>query len=240
MPLFMLVHGSFHGPWCWERLAPLLTAAGHRVITPDLASAGERPDLEDYAGLVADAIAASGGRVILVGHSMGALVASRAAELVAEHVAALVHVAGLVIRDGETLTGFLESQATSGIEDQVLKAMELDAEGTVACFPPASAPEIFYNCCTAEDAAWASRRLRPQPTGVYGSPLRISAARQGSVPATYVETLRDRGVMPLYQRQMIDRSPGLRVVTLDTDHSPFLSRPAALARILLEIAAGTE
>lgn len=234
---FVLIHGSFHGPWCWQRLAPLLEAQGHRVVLPDLMAAEPPEDLHSYARVVTAAIDALPGPIVLVGHSMGGMVASQAAERRAGRVGAIVYVAALLLRAGETLLDFIGAHETLGVEDLVLKTMALNADGSVATFPAAAAPEIFYNRCASADAAWAAARLRPQATRVYRTPLETTAERLGRIPAFYVETLEDRAVSPVYQRRMVERSPCRAVLPLDTDHSPFLSCPADLAALVLAAAA---
>ncbi|MBU6420158.1 MAG: alpha/beta fold hydrolase [Proteobacteria bacterium] len=235
MTNFVLVHGSFHGPWCWDDVAEKLRAAGHNVLTPDLGAAsheGIYPDLNDYAAHVAKAVLSCGGRVILVGHSMGGLVISQALKLIGHRLSALVYVSGLMLRDGETLQSFLGQHATLGVEDLVLKHMTISENGALASFPATMAPEIFYNRCTSAQAAWASARLRPQPTAVYATPLtlaRIGASRY------YIACEDDRAVSVLYQRQMLENSPCDKIYNLDTDHSPFLSAQVPLLGILNEI-----
>ena len=237
MTSIVLIHGSFHGPWCWERFAPLLEAAGHRLAIPDLMASAAPLDLAAYAATVATAIDRLPGPVMLIGHSMGGLVAAQAAELRAERVAVILYVAALLLRPGETLFDFIEAHSALGVEDLVLKNMLLDEDGSEARFPAAAAPDIFYNRCAPEDAAWACAQLRPQATAVYRTPLAVTPERLGRIPAYYVETLQDRAVSPLYQRQMVSRSPCRASFTLDTDHSPFLSCPDDLAAVALPIAA---
>ena len=237
MTSIVLIHGSFHGPWCWARLAPLLEAAGHRVEIPDLMASTAPPDLAAYAATIAAAIDRLPGPVLLIGHSMGGLVAAQAAELRAERVAAILYVAALLLRPGETLFDFLDAHSALGVEDLVLKNMVVNEDGSEARFPAAAAPDIFYNRCAPEAAAWASAQLRPQATAVYRTPLAATAERLGRIPAFYVETSQDRAVSPLYQRQMVARSPCRTSFTLDTDHSPFLSCPDDLAALALPIAA---
>jgi pimeloyl-ACP methyl ester carboxylesterase len=232
---FVLVHGSFHGPWCFSRIAPLLQAAGHSVAMPDLGLA-QGVDLPAYASFVAEAVVQAGVPVILVGHSMGGLVISQAAELVPEHIAALVYISGLLLRDGETLQSFLEAHADLGVDDLVLKNMKLSEDGRMAHFPAQMAPSIFYNRCSASDGAWAASQLRAQPTAVYATPLAISQARFGSLPRAYVECSEDQAVSVIYQRQMRANTPCATLYTLPADHSPFLSDIDGLMGCLRDVA----
>jgi pimeloyl-ACP methyl ester carboxylesterase len=233
---FVLVHGSFHGPWCWSRIVPLLEAAGHSVAVPNLAYAGEE-NLNSYARLVAAAVVQANNPVILVGHSMGGLVISQTAELVPQHIAKLLYISGLMLRNGETLQSFLEAHAELGVDDLVLKNMRVSEDGVLASFPAEVAPSIFYNCCSNADARWAARQLRAQPTPVYATPLDLSEARFGSLPRAYVECSKDQAVSVINQRQMLANTPCSTVYTLATDHSPFLSDVDGLMHCLLDSAA---
>jgi pimeloyl-ACP methyl ester carboxylesterase len=242
MATFLFVHGSFHGAWCWERLAPLLLERSHRVVTPNLPGSADDPaplenaGLQSYATRIAAHIDEISGPVILVGHSMGGIVSSQVAEWRSGRIAAVVYICGLLLRSSETLATFLDAHADLGIEDLVLANMKVSDDGRIATFPRAMAPDVFYNCCTEQDAAWAASHLRPQATSVYAEPLALTEGRFGTVPKFYVETLQDRAVSPIYQRRMVDRTPCEAVFTLDTDHSPFLSRPSQLRDLLVTVA----
>ena len=242
MVAFVLVHGSFHGPWCWDRMVPLLHAAGHTVMTPDLADAATDkpyPDLHDYAALVAAAVRAAGAPVVLVGHSMGGLVVSQAAALAPDDVRALVYVSGLLLRDGETLQSFLQNHGDLGVDDLVLKHMQVSRDGQSASFPAAMAPAVFYNRCAAADAAWATARLRVQPTAVYATPLRLHDGF-AAVPRAYIVCEDDQAVPIAYQRQMLANTPCGKTYSLDADHSPFLSDASGLMACLQELVVADE
>jgi len=180
---------------------------------------------------------AQSGPVILVGHSMGGLVASQAAEWRATRVKKIIYIAGLLLRNGETLTSFIEAHADLGVRDLVLETMQVSPDGSVAVFPPNAAPGIFYNRCEPEEAEWAASRLRPQPTAVYATPLALSTAAFGRIPRAYIKAARDRAVAPAYQDAMVERTRCDPVITLDSDHSPFLSMPGELVEILNGLAA---
>lgn len=243
MANFVLVHGSFHGAWCWQRLVPLLEARGHTVLAPDLPASGDdtaRPetaDLESYVTRIAWAIDQLPDDVVLVGHSMGGIVSAQVSERRPHRLAATVYINGLLLTHGASLVSFLDAHAHLGVEDLVLKNMQVVEDGQTAIFPAAAAPEVFYNSCAPEDAAFASARLTPQRMKVYRDALDLSEAGFGRVRRFYVEGTRDNAVSLAYQRAMTAATPCEAVFTLEGDHSPFLSAPAELAGLLETVAA---
>src|SRR5690349_9040341 len=96
---FVLVHGGWHGGWCWQKLVPRLTSAGHWVLTPTLTGLGERShllgpevDLDTHIRDVAAVLKYEDlQKVVLVGHSYGGMVISGVAETAGSRVAHLVY-----------------------------------------------------------------------------------------------------------------------------------------------------
>jgi pimeloyl-ACP methyl ester carboxylesterase len=242
MARFVLVHGSFHGNWCWQRLIPLLEARGHEVVAPNLPASGDDPappseaDLPHYVARIGEAIDALESPVILVGHSMGGVVSAQVSEHFAPKLAATVYVNGLLFRSGESLAGFLDEHAHLGVRDLVIEHMQVQPDGVTAIFPPEHAPHVFYNTCSSEDAAYAASRLTPQRRQVYLDPLVLTPDGFGTVRRFYVEGTLDNAVPLPFQRAMTSRTPCEEVFTLECDHSPFLSYPEKLADILDGIA----
>jgi len=239
MSIYILVHGSFHGGWTWDTFAPLLRSFGHTVLCPTFPGSADDPNpaaeatLDAYVRSICGLIDEQPEPVILVGHSMGGIVVTQAAEERSERVRLLVYICGFLFEDGESLESFLENSKDLAGDELVLRNMVVAPDGLTAHFPPEKAAEVFYNCCAPADAAWATSRLAPQPLAVYGTPIHVTADRFGAIPKIYVETLQDRAIDIAHQRKMVERTPCRDVYILNTDHSPFLSMPKATAAILL-------
>ncbi len=235
---FILVHGSWHGAWCWEKLVPLLEGAGHRVAAIDLPGHGSDPTpapevtLESYGRAVCRAAESLEGPVVAVGHSMGGMAISHAAERAPDQFAALVYLCAFLPRDGLSLVDLMASFTDGVAPDHV----ELDLEAAHATVRPDAARGVFYADCSDDDVRAAMRRLRPDPVPPLAEPVRLTEGRHGSVPRGYVECLQDRAIPIDAQRAMIEAAGCREVARLDTAHSPFLSAPKALADELVGMA----
>jgi pimeloyl-ACP methyl ester carboxylesterase len=235
MANFVLIHGGCHGGWCWERVVPMLEAAGHSVVAPDLPGAGNDPmplrevTLAGRADFVAGLVAKQSAPVILVGHSMGGLVVSAAAEAVPEKVAAVVYLAAFMLKDGESMW---QAAARSPAPADYT----VSDDGVVLAIGETSVRENFYNT-TPE--AWILRvlpRLTKEAAPIGMMPVHVTGARYGKIPRYYIETLQDRALVPDLQRLMQADWPCRRTFTIDGDHSPFYASPEELVGHLEAIA----
>jgi pimeloyl-ACP methyl ester carboxylesterase len=238
MATFILVHGSLHGGWCWHKLVPLLEAAGHRVLAPDLPGMGEdstplsEVTLSVWAEFIARLSCEAGEQVILVGHSRGGTVISEAAELAPQAMLGLVYLAALLLPAGKkAFEAAVAADARSAVESG-----KGPSEGLSLRVDPEAARALFYNRASPEDAMWASARLCQEPLAPNLVPLTVSRERWGRLPRAYIECLDDHALPIGLQRAMQAALPCDPVVTMDSDHSPFLSEPRALAAHLADIA----
>ena len=238
MAKFVLIHGAWHGGWCWRKIVPLLESQGHTVVTPDLQSHGGDPTppgtvtLAHYADRTCEVAGAQSEPVILVGHSLGGVVITQAAENCPGNVKSLVYLCAFLPRNGESLGTWAQKDSASLVTPNLLPA----GEGAVVVSPEAIRG-AFYADCPAEDEAFAVPRLKPQGIEPFGAVVATTPERWGSIPRYYIECARDRAINLPNQQEMNRASPCRRVYSIDTDHSPFFSAPEELARILLEIAA---
>jgi len=226
-PTFILVHGAWHGAWCWQKLTPLLEAAGARAIAPDFST---QVTLESAADEVADIVDCNPDGV-LVGHSLGGAVISRVAERLPSRIRRLVYLAAYLLAPGGSV-----AQAARADVSSLLAPNMIPVERGVSCtLRPEVIRDAFYGSCSDADFDFARQRLSPQSLKPLVTALDVSELEFGSVPRAYIETARDRAVSLDAQRRMQAQFPCAPVFTLDSDHSPFLSQPEALARILISI-----
>ena len=229
MSRFVLVHGSWHGGWVWDRVRRLLVEAGHDVEAPDLPGRGpdSRPSadvtLNDHVSHMREVIESTTTPVILVGHSFGGFVISHVAETIPERIELLVYLGAFLLQEGQSVLDVALSMPPAVPHLDIR-----ESEGLVAV-KPERAQEVFYDDCSPEDAAQAVARLVAEALGPRRTPTVITHDRFGGVPRVYIETTRDKALPSSLQKQMHAALPCSKVSTLESGHSPFLSMPKALA-----------
>jgi len=218
---FMLVHGAFHGPWCFAPLVAALSKRGVPCLLPELPLTSLAAD----AAAVARALDRAPGDVVLLGHSYGGAVVTVAGHHPA--VARIVLLAALAPDAGAPVNG-----GPVEIDPSFIGALRPSASGPLEV-DPARAARLFYPDAEPGAAAEAAARLRPGNTGLPDE--RIERAAWRSRPTTYVVCAGDPIILPASQRALAART-GAAVREIPGDHSPFLARPEALAELLLGIA----
>jgi pimeloyl-ACP methyl ester carboxylesterase len=235
MSTYVLIHGAWHGAWCWAKIRAALEAEGHRVVTPDLPGHGDdstplgEVSLDAYARRVSEVLDAEPEPVVLVGHSMGGMVITAAAERQPRKVRALVYLCAFLPGDGDTLMS-LAAQSDASL---VLPNLETHEEGGYATVKDEGIAPAFYGRCDEQDVALAKSRLVPQALRPLDEPVTVTAEGAGAVPRYYIECLDDHAIPLPLQRQMVDAHPFERVFTLASDHSPFFSAVEELTECLL-------
>lgn len=235
----VLVHGAWHGAWCWELVVPSLTERGLSVIALDLpghgADAGSMTDLHGDAARVTKALDSLDEPAVLVGHSYGGAVVTEAGDHpMVEH---LVLVAALALDEGEScMEAAVQESAAAGIDwegrPNLGEGFILASDGTVSLDRQVAA-RCLYNNCAENVVTWALERLGPHPlANLQQAPSTIAWRTK---PSTYVVCGDDFGVHPDLQRILARRCDV--VDEWPTDHSPFLSAPERVVELLVEVAA---
>ena len=237
MAKFVLIHGMFHGAWCWDRLVPALQAMGHDTIVPNLAGCAGDPTppgactLDRWADDVAAQIRAQDDPVIVVGHSRGGLVTSQVVENAADQVSAAVYLAAVLIPDGTAMAGMADLIERSGYAYGMADFPMRFSDDGLWAYPP-DPDTWFHEGYSDADRAWSNAHIAPEPTTAIMAPLHLTADRYGRVPRFFIETLQDR-IMPIAtQRALAQISAPVETLTLDTGHMPTVTHVAELADML--------
>ncbi len=234
MATFVLVHGAWHGGWCWIKVAEPLRTQGHRVFAPTLTGLGERahlvsPDInldthiQDIVGVLESEELMD---VILVGHSYAGMVITGVAERVTDRLSALVYVDAFVPENGQSMLS-INPERVRGFLDRA-------AAGDANLIPTMKAEN--WGVRSAADIAWLDRHLTPQPAGTYTQPVSYTDLFQRIENLTYIlASGNENGVFsPVAEK--LRRDPAWRCETVPCGHEVMVDEPERLVEILLDVA----
>lgn len=235
---FVLVHGAWHGGWCWRPVADRLRGAGHVVFTPTCTGLGERAHLlsrditldtftTDIANLIeAEELA----DIVLVGHSFGGNPISGVADRMPNRVKHLVYLDSLMVEPGKAPFDSLPADVVAARR----KAAEQSSGGLSL---PNPAPSVF-GVPDGPDAAWVKRRLTPHPISTYESKLTIKGPVGNNLPRTYIHCTDPSYAALEASRQWVRQQQGWRWMEIATGHDAMVTAPDELAGRLGAIAQG--
>jgi len=226
---FVLVHGAWHGGWCWDRVRERLEHAGHRVTTPTLSGLGERchlasraVNLETHISDLLNHIAYEDlNEVALVAHSYAGFVAYGLADRNAAAIGRLVLLDGFVPRDGETMADHVGERG-----DQYRAASAGDPDWLA---PP---PPIGVLGVSEQDAVWAEPRLTPQPVQTYLQPATVGPGMEFIASKLYISCT-DPALATLEESKRRVAAAGWPIAELACGHDAMIAAPDALADLLL-------
>ena len=231
---FVLVHGSWHGGWCWKRVADRLEAKGHRVYTPTNTGVGERSHLLtkdiDVSTHVTDIVNVFKWEdlsdVVLVGHSYGGLVISGVADQIADKISSIVFLDAFLPDDGDELI----AKASPRFREVIATALK---RGDIALPAP---PAAAFGVTDAADAAWVNAKCTPEPFGTYTEKVSYKGGRDKIARRTYI---RAHGyASPAFDANLtkVKASPGWATYDFDCGHDVMVIEPDRLTNVLLDVA----
>ena len=279
-PAFVLIHGAWHGARSWDKVGPLLEAAGHHWVAIDLPGSGRnaaipasfssRPfdpaafatepspnagvnqDARTQAAIeaVRSAAARGNGKVVLVGHSMGGVTVSPVAEAVPELLHAAAYVTAFMLPPGMPAIAMIQHESMAAAlvpglfmaDPAGVGALRINVASDEAAYVARLKAAFFGDVDQAEFEAFRKTLHCDEPAQVALVPSPVTGVRFGGVPRHYIHCDADQAITPAGQAlmvAMVDEAMGnsTRIHRMSASHSPFLSQPAVLAELLLEIAA---
>ena len=226
MATFALVHGAWHGPWCFETLRAELETLGHEAVAPKLPSEDPSATLAGYAGAIAAALDGADDEPIVVGHSLGGIWIPLVPTL--RPVRLLVFLAAFVPRPGISADEEFE-RGEYELAPDGKRGRDSDELGRSHWVDEAAAVETLFHDCPPPQARSNAARLGPQEQSTSGEPSPLDA--WPAVPSTYIRCTADRMYPPSVGPRMAARV-GAETLEIDTGHSPFCARPGELAALL--------
>jgi pimeloyl-ACP methyl ester carboxylesterase len=227
---FLVCHGAWSAGWAWKKMYPLMTAAGHRLVTPTYTGVGEREhlanpsiDLETHIQDILNVIRYEDLRdIVLIGHSYGGMVATGVADRARDRITQLIYLDAFVPKDGQSLLDI------NGPARQRLQ--ELAKAGGWQVPPNPTPPDT-----SQADVAWLTERRVPQPIKCFEMPLKLRGGEL-TLPRSYIYAIRATPAdtfRPFAERAKSE--PGWRYYQLDASHSPNVTAPEALMALLQKI-----
>ena len=243
MTTFVLVHGAWHGGWCWKKVAPLLRQAGAEVHAPTLSGLGDRAHLSEHldpAAIDLDLHRQDVVRlleyedlmdVILVGHAYAGMVITSVAETCPERLQHLVYVNGVVPNDGEAMVDQLEIVRGSEFTSWIRGCLD---RGDPFLPPPATPQEVGkrWGITDPVDLAWVGARVTPHPAASFAQPIRLGRTEASAVRRSFVGSS-EAGFESVAERV---KEAGWGTYHIDSGHDPMITNPEDLTEILLRIA----
>ena len=235
MTTFVLVHGAWHGGWCWKRTARALRKAGHEVHAPTLTGLGERAHLlsravnldthvEDVVNVLKWEELSD---VVLCGHSYGGMVIAGVADRVPEKIRSLVYLDAFVPEDGRCALDFMTPERATGVR----AAASSQGEGWKV--PPIPARQFKVN---AADQAWVDSQCVPHPLACFEQRLALTGAHARIAKRIFIKA-GDYTPSPFDATvARLSRDPGWRVHSLPCGHDVMVDMPDELARLLIDAA----
>ncbi|MFV8819367.1 alpha/beta fold hydrolase [Haliea sp. E17] len=239
---FVLIHGGFHGAWCWDRVIPELEKLGHAGIAIDLPGHGSRRDerstLADRRDAILEVLEPGD---VLVGHSGGGYDICVAANAAIDRVGHLVFLAAGLPIEGKTIV-----EATGGAQDNndgavtqlmddetgMLGFLRTTDDGRLEVCDPEKAKGFFYHDCDEATVRWAYDRLTPAPLLFNTEAIHVPDFWSAQLPRSFILCEQDRAMPTSMSDQVIQRL-GVNPVLIDASHSPFFSKPAELVDALM-------
>lgn len=232
---YVLVHGGYHGGWCWSRLTPILQQNGHRAFAPTITGVGERSHLlantlrlETAINDIVQVIETEElTDVVLVGHSIGGIYIAGVADRIPDRIRRLVFLDAVLLDSGQTLLSFLPPD-----RQEALRKVAAAHGNLVSPKPPAK----MFGLERQQDEQWVDRRMTDHPWSTWIDPLVLTKPFGAGLPKHYIECTKPEFPFVAASKAKLRKHPNdWKVSSLATGHDAMISAPEQLAKLLLAL-----
>ena len=234
---FVLVHGAWQGAYVWEDVRSQLEAKGQHVVVVELPAHGndnaapQTVSISVYRDKVIEAIHKESGNVILVGHSMGGVVVTAVAEKIPARIEKLIYIGAFVPANDQSLIDL----AFQDTESQLGASLIPSADQLTLDVKHENIVSIFCQDATTEKQQLVLSKYRVEPAIPFADKAVVTSANFGSVNKYYIHTTQDHAIGTGLQNKMIAGAKITQVLSIDSGHSPFLSKPNEVVSLFMKI-----
>lgn len=221
----ILIHGAWHGAWCWEKFVPYLQAQNSEldISTPNLAGLSFAESISHLSQL----IQSEDSPVILLGHSLGGMLISQLCHQHTTQIAGLIFLAAFIPNKQATLLDLAQQDKQINFEP----ALDFCEKTSTSRLKPQQVGHYLYNTCHLDDLNWAIPQLCAQDNTGFSTAVKWPKDKIADISKTYIVCEKDNAVSSLFQKKMaIDCA--CQLLTLPSCHSPFISMPDKLADLV--------
>lgn len=236
---FVLVHGAWQASWVWDKVKSQLEQKGQHVLVVELPAHGDDQtspatvSIDAYRDKVIEAMNKVQGKVILVGHSMGGMVVSAVAEKIPGSIEKLIFIGAFVPADGQSLLDL----ATTDHQSQLGASLIPSADQLTLDVKHENIISIFCADAAQADQDLMLQKYRVEPAIPFTNKAQLTPTGFGRVDKYYIHTLQDHAIGMDLQNQMVTAAGITKTYSINSSHSPFLSQPDEVTKLLLTIAA---
>ena len=233
--MFILIHGAYHGGWCWDAIADHLSHDGYQVATPDLPGHGRDPGwladqtMPNYIDSIVALLDAIPSKATLVGHSMGGAIATAAATARPDKVERIIYLTAYIPVDGESVGDVVKTDPASHVQ---VDRIDVEGLGAVS-LKTGTLADAFYNDADARMLAFAEDRVQLQSPIPFRHKFDFNDTIP--IPKAAITCTQDRAISPDHQCMMATRAGCQPIVEIDAGHSPFVTQPQELASVIKKL-----
>ncbi|WP_338839125.1 alpha/beta hydrolase [Flavobacterium ginsenosidimutans] len=236
----VLVHGAWQASYVWDQTEKDLKAAGYNITVVKLPGHGDdttpayQVSFQAYVDEVKKAVNAYNEPVILIGHSLGGAVITKTAAEVPQKIKKLIYIAGFIPQSGKSVLDYSQMDTASLLPPSLKLSDDQTLAGIVN--PEVNLPKIFAQDATDAQKQFLVSKYKAEPTIPLGTPLTYKTEDYNlGGKKYYIFTTADNTITYNFQQKMAKEAGITNTYTINSGHSPFISKSAELTKLIKEI-----
>ncbi len=236
---YLLIHGAYHGAWCWEKVKEYLEDGGDTVYTLDLPGHGldktdrNKVGIEQYVANVYNFVIDNNlTDLVLVGHSFAGVVITKVMEKIPERIAKIVFISAIILDNGEMFFDFLPE----AVKEKYTNQANENGLGSVLPYYDSLRERFFNDIKDIEEFSKIFEKLTPQPLMPYQEKIYLNNIKDVNIPMFYIFLKNDISLpRESFEKMSLKLLNTIKTLELESDHEIMFSHPKLLVDTLNNI-----